>query len=89
MRWTRLSGCALMTLRAMAQPPVVVRPPEPRFELRTDNPSPNPKMIAGSASSTRMAGVVATVTHRYFFDESDHTYFGYDVVIQPDGGQCL
>jgi hypothetical protein len=30
-----------------------------------------------------MAGVVATVTHRYFFDESDHTYFGYDVVIQP------
>lgn len=55
--------------------------PTPRFDLRADPSSP----LAGISSGTAARSVNQNfeIVHRYFYDDNAHTYFGYDVVIQP------
>jgi hypothetical protein len=58
--------------------------PAPHFELRAVPPSPTASISAGFASSSRSMTAPFSIGHRYFYNEAAHTYFGYDVVIQPE-----
>ena len=58
--------------------------PAPQFQLRADPPDPRARIAAGYTSVNRGASQPVSVGHRYFYDETAHTYFGYDVVIQPE-----
>jgi hypothetical protein len=84
----RLAFFALLAFRAIAQPQFALTTPAalaaPRFNFVPGNSSPKPNLIAGMIGASRFGGAPATVTHRYFFDEQDHSYFGYDVVMQPE-----
>ena len=88
----KLVACALTALPALAQFQSIVlskatdpfaAPGDPHFVLYADIPSPLPGVVAGYASVNR-AGRLASIGHRYFYDESAHLYFGYDIVIQPE-----
>src|SRR5580698_9492119 len=57
-------------------------PGDPHFVLYADLPNPLPGVVAGYANVNR-AGRLASVGHRYFYEESAHLYFGYDLIIQP------
>lgn len=57
-------------------------PGDPHFVLYADLPSPLPNIVAGYSTVNRM-GRLASIGHRYFYDETAHLYFGYDIVIQP------
>jgi len=59
-------------------------PGEPRFELHADVSAAKSKIVAGYADTAKTAGPPALIGHRYFYDETAHSYFGYDVVIQPE-----
>jgi hypothetical protein len=58
-------------------------PGQPRFDLSADGGGPT-QLGAGSSIVSRSRGGPVTVAHRYFYDAAAHTYFGYDLVIQPD-----
>jgi hypothetical protein len=70
----RLALSSLATLIAFAQV---------HFELSKDTPSPLPNFVVGYSTAARRAGNTVSVSHRYFFDELTHIYFGYDAVIEP------
>jgi hypothetical protein len=58
-------------------------PGDPHFVLYADLPSPLPNVVAAYLNANRM-GRLASIGHRYFYDEAAHLYFGYDIVIQPE-----
>jgi hypothetical protein len=83
--------CTLIAFPAWAQFQSVVpskatdpfaAPGDPHFVLYADLPSPVPNIVTGFLSANRM-GRLASIGHRYFYDEAAHLYFGYDIVIQP------
>ena len=89
---TLLLVCALFAFPAMAQFRSIVPgqstdaftvPGEPYFVLWSDHPSPLPDVVAGYTKVGR-SDRLAAIGHRYFFDPSEHLYFGYDVVLQPE-----
>jgi hypothetical protein len=93
----RLVGlCALVALPGLAQVQITVNGvpytsapgmsggPYPHFQLRADPPSPRANVVAGYLPVARSPNQPFGIGHRYFYDEDAHTYFGYDVVIQPD-----
>ena len=90
---SRLAALSLFALPALAQfvpipnatAPVnqFTFPGQPRFDLSADGGGPT-QLGAGSSVVSRNRGGPVTVAHRYFYDPAAHTYFGYDVVIQPD-----
>jgi hypothetical protein len=84
--------CSLMAFPALAQFQSAVpskatdpfaAPGDPHFVLYADLPSPLPNIVAGYLNATRL-GRLASIGHRYFYDEASHLYFGYDIVIQPE-----
>ncbi len=87
----KLVLCTLTVIPACAQFQSIVpskatdpfaAPGDPHFVLYADIPSPLPGVVAGYSNVNRM-GRLASIGHRYFYDESAHLYFGYDIVIQP------
>ncbi len=80
--------CALAAFPGLAQvyrtPLLVAGPPAPKFELHADSAGPAPDVTAGFITLTRNPNQTYASGHRYFYDDSSHTYFGYDVVIDPE-----
>jgi hypothetical protein len=88
----KLVLCTLAVFPALAQFQSIVpgkatdpfaAPGDPHFVLYADIPSPLPGVVAGYSNVNRM-GRLASIGHRYFYDEGAHLYFGYDIVIQPE-----
>jgi len=88
--------CALAAFPGFAQVPsspmggtyrtplIVAGPPAPKFELRAGSTDPAPDVTAGYANVTQSSNQTYSSGHRYFYDAGSHTYFGYDVVIEPE-----
>jgi hypothetical protein len=64
-------------------PLLVAGPPAPKFEMHVDSPGAAPDVTAGYANVPQNSNQPYSSGHRYFYDASAHTYFGYDVVIEP------
>jgi hypothetical protein len=88
----KLVVCTLAVIPAFAQFQSVVpskttdpfaAPGDPHFVLYADLPNPLPGVVAGYLN-VNQAGRLASIGHRYFYEESAHLYFGYDLVIQPE-----
>jgi len=73
--------CGLLVLPTRAQ---LSGQAYPQFELRADPPSPRTQIVAGYLPSSRNSSQATAVGHRYFYDATAHTYFGYDIVIRRD-----
>ncbi len=65
-------------------PLIVAGPPAPKFVLHADSTGPVPDVTAGYVDVTRNTKQPYSNGHRYFYDAGSHTYFGYDVVIEPE-----
>jgi hypothetical protein len=76
--------CMLFALPARAQISAISGTPYPHFELRADPPSPRAHVVAGYLQVDRSLNQALGIGHRYFYDEAAHTYYGYDIVIQPE-----
>src|SRR5580704_10390733 len=88
--------CALAAFPGFAQVPIsptggtyrtpliVAGPPAPKFELHSESTGPAPDVTAGYVNVTRSTNQVYSSGHRYFYDSSSHSYFGYDLVIEPE-----
>jgi hypothetical protein len=88
--------CALAAFPVFAQVPlcptggtyrtplIVAGPPAPKFELHADSTGPAPDVTFGYANITQNTNQTYSSGHRYFYYASSHTYFGYDVVIEPE-----
>ena len=88
----RCSLCFLLAVPALAQFQTRVpgpasdlinpEPGDPYFILYSDVPSPLANIVAGYIKVDR-AGRRASIGHRFFYDQGAHTFFGYDIVVQP------
>lgn len=70
--------------RVYRTPLLVVGPPAPKFEVDADTTGAEPEVTFGYANITQNPNQKYSSGHRYFYDASSHTYFGYDVVIEPE-----
>jgi len=69
---------------AYRTPLIVAGPPAPKFELHASSTGPAPDVAFGYANITQNTNQIYSSGHRYFYFASSHTYFGYDVAIEPE-----
>jgi hypothetical protein len=72
------------TVAGKSSAATIPMPGEPRFELHADLSAAESKIVAGYSEIAKTGVPPALIGHRYFYDETAHSYFGYDVVIQPE-----
>jgi hypothetical protein len=95
LRLVCLYALAIVTGFAQAQParllggayrtPLIVEgPPAPKFEWHPGSIAPASDLASGYANIAQYPRQTYSSGHRYFYFAGSHTYFGYDVVIEPE-----
>lgn len=65
-------------------PLLIAGPPAPKFDLHVESKGSAVAVIAGYVNVARSTNQTYSSGHRYFYDPKSHTYFGYDLVIEPE-----